>query len=85
MIYRLAPGDPQAAHKFANANKPLVYARVPGYNILILFAGNLDGYKVRASDANWHRDLTAIYEGMAYHYLTTKIATHAGQFTKFKI
>ena len=81
-IIKLSPG-PYSILNYKNEFKPLVYAVVDGYSIVITFAGNLSGYKVRVNSNEWEKDLQSVYEKMAVWFYEEKILNNAGYYKRY--
>lgn len=82
-IVKLKPGD-WSVHNYLEDMKPLVHSVTPGYCVVIAFAGNLEGYKVRLMGPDWHEQLQRLFDRMADWYLKDKILLNLSYYKKFK-
>lgn len=83
-IVKLKKDDSFAVINFVNQYKPLIFAEVPGYSILIVFHGNLYGYKVTVSGPGWEKELQIIFDQMADWFLKEKIFGNPGYYKRYR-
>jgi len=82
-VVKLNP-SPFAFTEYKNKFNPLIMAEVPGYSILIAFAGNLFGNKVQVSGKDWEAELQKIYNEMAQFFLDEKVNNNVGYYKRYK-
>jgi hypothetical protein len=81
-IIKLTPG-PYSIINYVNEFKPLIHSVVDNYSILISFAGNLSGYKVRVNSQYWEADLQKLYEQMAHWFLIEKVENNKNYYKRY--
>jgi hypothetical protein len=83
-VIKVAPVD-LFEEKYRLEFKPLILSAVPGYSIMIHFAGNLYGYRMEVTGPSWEQNLQAIFDKMAKFFLEEKIHNNLGYYKRYKI
>lgn len=83
-VVKLKPYD-LAVSEYVRDFKPLIFADIPGYSIVIAFAGTLPAYKIQVRGPDWEKEIQGIYNQMADWYEDDKINHNPGYYKRFKI
>lgn len=71
------------AMEYMARTEPLGHYRVPGYNIFVIFSGDVNGRVIVGS--NFDAGITTMLKDMATFYRKEKCWAKQGYFNKFKI